>query len=1584
MPESTEDMLNQFNVPGSPELPSSALDDYLNRQSFTEEVKPITPQTISDKIANFELGESAVSNDPFKMSKNIMGDFRNPHLQNQFYERYANHPKFDELGFTPFRDNESLYNEKSSAFDDLRRSAGSWATLTALGFADAASFGEQADRDMARQFEHAMAAGSSSRGGVGGFTTNLFLNSGYTVGIMGELAAEELAMALAEVGLGAATVGSGGTAGAGTLPAMGAIATRMGQKAYSAFTKLNKAFNVSKNVRRTLDNLQDVNKARGYFNKVVRGTADVLNPLENTVDFLKNMDKLDDFSKLGKTAKGFGEFYKDVRNIRLAYGEGALEGGMVQNEMERTLLEDFRSKNGRAPNREEAFEIKQTAAAAGATTSMINAPLILLSNKLTFDGLARGKFKNLGSDIIETGRKGKILFSPRKGVKEAYKAMPTNYFKARWEYIRNPALIGKGIAKYGKANIAEGIQEIGQETIGGASTDYYTAKYQGDSLRGGYYAHIGSNLMKQVSHQGFETFMSGFLMGGMIAPISRGISQATQGKQLYDNLKLKFTDPGKYAEQKAQEEQLLNEDIEKLNKFYANPEKYLAPELENLAEQKEFMKAMDLAKKNGDKKTFYDMKDASTHKHITTALKYGRLDSFIELYEDMRNLKAEEIEKMGMKPDEFNQFLDGTIQRARNIESLWKTANEKYQNPFNPSKYKQGTEERHDEWKKYNAWNKAIEELTLHQDSFSRALDRQSSILEQAKDVSGLKNTPYSQYKVLFTVPELALELNALETEIKGIELSEEKSAETRRILKDRKARYDTLSEFSTVLDDLYASFEPNEGIPEQKYNAIKKAYTKYLNALADNNNDFKNSDSFDKSLDMLLDYHLLENRAKRLNSSVNMLLDPKGFLALQERIKETSDAIHRDRKNEIEKSLAEFKKMMTKNKLLEALYDEGMFMKVEDIIAMDKGTVPTKFYYVPQEGTESSSYEVQKNSDDYVKAMSFVKEYMKDQPEFTKDIDDAEYVPYATRSRNKDENDKRIYNDYAEEYGFDPQADESKVPLKKVLQTVIDSEFSTDGEVQLAKKLLEIATDEETVTFITKSSNPGFYNSAEDTVKMDARYFSWDYKQGRYSNPIETVILHEEIHRRTVKSLDTNQEFNSKITALREETEAYFNTLSPAEQQQATKNNRYPFYGTMNNAEFVAEAMSNENFQKFLMNVDSKIEGTKGSTWKGFVDAVLSMIMETIGISPNKYNGTVLNAAFDIITTEIDATYKVAEEAEKSTGSIKGGVKKDTRIQDIKVQFPELYNKLVDLYKELQPNLPSGLQLEGIEGMSPEAITSSEQFSRFMADPSFKRKEDLIKEYREPQTETKKMKFKGKGKTLEVKKRLAELGYSDPDISKMTPLNAVRIAEEGITKTQAERQKEEADLTEEAAKAEKVRKLKQDIHDIIDPVKNGEELYDAQDAIEELLSTNPVYLITEGAYTSSDIEKLFLRKYQELNSFVNFDAIQEGEVLLDRKGVYLTVVKKGPDSIKVRDYGKIGGKTITIERDNVESTIQFKYSDTEGFREEVEPEIDETDKKLAEESVENVQQDDLQKSVEEANKKSQEDVDNDFIDSIC
>ena len=109
--------------------------------------------------------------------------------QTQFL-RYYNHPKFNKLGFSPYANNEEYYNANSTMWDDLSRMGGQFTSLVGSAFKSAyRSYGDLFDSDSyftgpdtttAEEFEEAMMIGSSSRGGVFGFTNNLLLNSAYT------------------------------------------------------------------------------------------------------------------------------------------------------------------------------------------------------------------------------------------------------------------------------------------------------------------------------------------------------------------------------------------------------------------------------------------------------------------------------------------------------------------------------------------------------------------------------------------------------------------------------------------------------------------------------------------------------------------------------------------------------------------------------------------------------------------------------------------------------------------------------------------------------------------------------------------------------------------------------------------------------------------------------------------------------------------------------------------------------------------------------------------------------------------------------------------------------------------------------------------------------------------------------------------------------------------------------------------------------------------------------------------------------------------------------------------------------------
>ena len=101
---------------------------------------------------------------------------------NSFYKRYAAYgqTKFDEIGFTPLRDNEAVFNERTTGWNDFTRMMQhSFFPLAWQGFKSAPKSlfkmmqGDfSGDTEDARIYEEAAPIGNSSNGGVSGFRNN--------------------------------------------------------------------------------------------------------------------------------------------------------------------------------------------------------------------------------------------------------------------------------------------------------------------------------------------------------------------------------------------------------------------------------------------------------------------------------------------------------------------------------------------------------------------------------------------------------------------------------------------------------------------------------------------------------------------------------------------------------------------------------------------------------------------------------------------------------------------------------------------------------------------------------------------------------------------------------------------------------------------------------------------------------------------------------------------------------------------------------------------------------------------------------------------------------------------------------------------------------------------------------------------------------------------------------------------------------------------------------------------------------------------------------------------------------------------
>lgn len=867
------------------------------------------------------------------------------------FERYYNLPRvYNKLGFSPFRDNETLFNKESNFIDEFGRASTQWANLSGIGAMDALTFGDLTDTETARDFEKAMAIGSSTKGGVGGFINNLYLNSGYTMGILGEAALEE-------AGLAVITGLSGGFASEATIPAMIA-------RGLSAGNKIMDGYNVGKNIIRTLDAVKDANKARMYFKQAMTSAGKFLNPLENTVDFIQGMDKLDNLTDMAKTTHAFANFYRDVRNVRLAWGEASLEGGMVRNTVEQELLQEHLKKhNGRPPTEEEAAAIRETAIKAGTTTGWQNVGAIYFSNKIVFDNFFKTfkPIKNLTSDVVESSVHGMIKRNAKLDTN------PFEYIKSNWKNalksLKDPKTYARTGLTYFKANLAEGLQETAQEIISGAAADYYKNEWRGTPLKGGYFAAITDNLEKQITPEGFEVFMSGFLMGGMIQPV-------TKAPSYIKNTYKKFSDPTTYAAEKQRKEEYINKTVNQLNDLWNNTQAALAPDLDNLSAQDEYAKGMAEATKKGDGKVYNDLKDASYYEHIYTALKMDRFDTFIERLEDQKNLTPEEVEQaFKMTQQEYFKGIDSAINRAKQIQQRYNVTQKQMKNPFNPNLFKIGTDAWMQEMDNSLGWEHAQKKLIFMQNSFDRSLQRMTSIMGEAQKDAQLAKVPQNEFTTLFQTDTMASELSLLNSEIDSLQGAK---GDSLKLLRKKEQKRKLLSDFNEKMQ----AVEETKGEDQKAINKAKTSYKRYLKYLAEVNKDYAFDDALDNSFDKLLDYYQLDKDAAQLNKAVNMMMNPTLFTRQAARDAQVARVRRANQQNEFRESLQEFIKAKETNDLIQLLYDAGMFVSPDDLQALiTNGTVPDKFYYIPQ-SNQADIVDVT-DPDDIQKATTIIREYV-------------------------------------------------------------------------------------------------------------------------------------------------------------------------------------------------------------------------------------------------------------------------------------------------------------------------------------------------------------------------------------------------------------------------------------------------------------------------------------------------------------------------------------------------------------------------------------------------------------------------------
>ena len=411
-----------------------------------------------------------------------------------FYDRYAafGQEKFDRVGYTPFRDNESVYNANTSWFErNNRMLTNSFLPLVTTGFVSAPrslwkmAHGDfSADADYAEVYERASAIGQDSSSGFGSFFNNAMMNFGYTAGIMTEIILEEAAAGLLAP-----------LTGGASLFATNANLLRRGLNTVDAIKDADKAVDGMRATTKLADDLNDINKTRNFFMDTKVGRF--INPLGSTLNATRlNRTNPNNLTGLAKSYASVmntaGGLYRDVRAFNAALSEGRLEAGFTENQVFNQLYNDYYEATGNIADNAMQGEMLQQAKVAGTENLIWNTGLVYGTNKIVFPnilgpkaGLRTGMLSRLQD--VKAWKHGKVVFERSKDVadniaKGEFKYVANTFTNGLKESIKYPLTKGlPALGTYFKVNVTEGLQENAQEILARTMEKYYVDAFKADN-----------------------------------------------------------------------------------------------------------------------------------------------------------------------------------------------------------------------------------------------------------------------------------------------------------------------------------------------------------------------------------------------------------------------------------------------------------------------------------------------------------------------------------------------------------------------------------------------------------------------------------------------------------------------------------------------------------------------------------------------------------------------------------------------------------------------------------------------------------------------------------------------------------------------------------------------------------------------------------------------------------------------------------------------------------------------------------------------------------------------------------------------
>ena len=954
--------------------------------------------SIQEKAAKYRNYISGVSSTVQKKNYGKIYSYDAGPKSNAFFKKYYSYgaDTYKKIGFNPMVNNEANWNENTSGWQNFKHMlTESFVPLFTRGFVSGPkSLAKMLDGDFtssdledARIYEEASAIGMSSKKGPGAFFNNLFMNFGYTAGIMSEILAEEV-------------VGSVLAPLTGGMSFLTATANNA-KNVYRAGKGLKFAKGVE-NTASTVSALNKGNNAKNFWKAVHTPTGDFFNVAGNATRAYQ-MAKADNLTSLAKSFKTAGGFYQDVRSLNAALSESRLEAGMVQNSVYENKYNDFYNKNlDREPTNKEQEEMLLASKKAGLETLGLNMPLIYFTNKMTFGNLLnkggiRNFVKTSTKEIMDVssksyGKVGKVLYD-KASKKFLYEANNLKNLGKSW--IKNPGFksLGKTI-NYLKANFSEGFQENAQEIISRANEKFYTEAYNSPFMKSSLFTKARTDQMfntpysvydkeirNEFSMQGLETFGSGFFMGTL------GGGLNTSAKFLFNNYNRIYDKEG-FKEWKETKEKVTTELIEKLNDNISIKE-LLSNRYVNAGSQD----TLSLIKENANTKQSKDIEFEAMVSQIDYHMQNGSTDFFIQKLESLRDLTNEELQEE-LKFDDINESeryrskIEKTIAKVESVKKAFEIAKDNFPNPINKNTLPDPKSPDFLEAVVLeNAWNLAVKNLVYVNESFKDVAVRSKQIKQTYLRNSALGQVNNSSITALFQPDDLVDNISALNMDLStlksGLSSSLNKESDNKKIktlqnqiksLNEYKTAYDKFNKFynrAEYTDEVKEELSRNkdkdkeltakdiqkrmselygkENDSDTELSIIKDLKDKhddYLRILADSVDGNVFNTELDSAFEQLLDFYKLKKESRVLAKNIDMFSDPSNFYDVVLKNSKWMEKLYKNRKSYYKNIVIDQIHKIEENSLLNALASEGIYVSMDDFIEWQKnGTKPSEFF---------------------------------------------------------------------------------------------------------------------------------------------------------------------------------------------------------------------------------------------------------------------------------------------------------------------------------------------------------------------------------------------------------------------------------------------------------------------------------------------------------------------------------------------------------------------------------------------------------------------------------------------------------------